>query len=86
MPFLKKCKQTADMGHVPWLDVANLPNSKTQQCFELLKNHQEAKKLVIVTHGFLNNFGSSWLHTMKDAIQQVDEGTAVIVRTLFQKY
>ena len=34
-----------------------------------------------MTHGFLNNFDTNWLHTMKDAIQQTENGTAVIVST-----
>ena len=34
-----------------------------------------------MTHGFLNNFDTTWLHNMKDAIQQTENGTAVIVST-----
>lgn len=65
------------------LEVRQLPNANTTRCFELLKRHSEAKKVVIVTHGFLNNFDTRWLHTMKDAIQEVEPGTAVIVSHFF---
>lgn len=65
------------------LEVRHLPNSNTTHCFELLKAQSQAKKVVIVTHGFLNNFDTRWLHTMKDAIQEVEPGTAVIVSSHF---
>ena len=61
------------------LDVRNLPNAKTTGCFQRLKAAQGHGKVVIVTHGFLNNFDTNWLHSMKNAIQDVEEGTAVIV-------
>ena len=61
------------------LNVTNLPNPNTTRCFELLKKHSAMNKLVLVTHGFLNNFDTNWLHTMQMAIQDVEPGTAVIV-------
>ena len=66
-----------------FLEPRNLPNANTTQCLQKLKEHQETKKVVVVTHGFLNSFGTNWLHVMKDAIQSVENGTAVIVSTLF---
>jgi hypothetical protein len=61
------------------LDPKYLPNANTTQCFEKLKAAKDNNKLVIITHGFLNNFDTVWLHQMKDAIQEVENGTAVIV-------
>ena len=66
-----------------FLEPRNLPNANTTQCLQKLKEHQETKKVVVVTHGFLNSFGTNWLHVMKDAIQSVENGTAVIVSTIF---
>ena len=65
-----------------FLDPTYLPNENTTSCFSLLKNSVEngkTKKLMLITHGFLNSFDTSWLHTMKDAIQEVENDTAVIV-------
>ena len=61
------------------LDAKNLPNANTTHCFQILRDHVETRKLVILTHGFLNNFDTVWLHTMKDAILEAENGTAVIV-------
>merc|ERR1711881_603317 len=36
-------------------------------------------KIVVLIHGFLSNFESTWLHDMKDAIQSVESKTAVII-------
>ena len=35
-----------------------------------------------MTHGFLHNFDTVWMHSMKDAIQHTENGTALIVSTL----
>ena len=61
------------------LNVTHLPNANTSKCFQLLKQDRTATKVVLVTHGFLNNFDTMWLHTMKDAIQSLEPQTAVIV-------
>ena len=70
-----------------FLDPTYLPNENTTSCFSLLKNSVEngkTKKLMLITHGFLNSFDTNWLHTMKDAIQEVDDGTAVIVSVILK--
>ena len=57
-----------------------MPNEKTTNCFKLMKNHSPSiNKVVIITHGFLDDFGTEWLHTMKDSIQTVEPNTAVII-------
>lgn len=56
-----------------------LPNNQTTQCLNLLRDKPDNKKVVILIHGFLNNFDTTWLHEMKDAIQFTDPGSAVII-------
>ena len=62
-----------------FMDVRNLPNANTSKCLQNLKSHKETQKVVIITHGFLNNFETKWLHKMQIAIQSIEKGTAVII-------
>ena len=61
------------------LSLKNLPNNATNHCFNLIKNHGEITKLVLATHGFLNNLQTIWLHTLKDAILETEPHSAVLV-------
>ena len=61
------------------LKLQNLPNNETNHCFNLIKNHGEITKLVLATHGFLNNLQTMWLHTLKDAILETEPHSAVLV-------
>jgi len=62
------------------LDMKNLPNEVTTNCLKIMKEHSsEIDKIVVLIHGFLSNFESTWLHDMKDAIQSVESKTAVII-------
>ena len=61
------------------LSLKNLPNNQTNHCFHLINAHAEITKLVLATHGFLNNIDTNWLHTMKDAILETEPHSAVIV-------
>ena len=63
-----------------FLDVRDLPNTNSSQCLQTLKNHQGTQKLVIIIHGFsTTHFLTPWLFSMKEAIQSVEKGTAVII-------
>ena len=57
-----------------------MPNENTTNCFKLMKNHSPSiNKVVILVHGFLDDFETEWLHTMKDSIQTVEPTTAAII-------
>ena len=61
------------------LNLANLPNNETDHCFQLIESHSEITKLVLATHGFLNNIDTNWLHVMKDAILETEPNSAVML-------
>lgn len=61
------------------LSLNNLPNNQTDHCFQLIASHSEINKLVLATHGFLNNIDTNWLHVMKDAILETEPHSAVML-------
>ena len=61
------------------LSLNNLPNNETDHCFQLISSHSEINKLVLATHGFLNNIDTNWLHVMKDAILDTEPHSAVML-------
>ena len=68
------------------IDFQKLPNGNSTNCFREMKNTSpKITKVVILIHGFLNGFETKWLHDMKDAIQSIEENTAVIVSNKYFK-
>ena len=62
------------------LDPFYIPNIKTTKCFKKLKERNDINKVVVIVHGFLNNFKDQWMHDMKREIQSKDsKNTSVAV-------
>ena len=62
------------------LDYRYLPNGSTEMCFSLLNSRSYINKVVIIIHGFMCTYKANWVKNMKDAIQDTEENTAIIVR------
>ena len=58
---------------------AFLPNNVTESCLRVLNARTDLTKVVILIHGFLNSFQTSWLHQMQADIQELEPHTAIIV-------
>ena len=76
------------INHKGWmcsLDTKNLPSETNSHCFNIMKERSPSiNKVVVIVHGYLGNFNLQWLHDMKDAIQSVEDTTAVIVSIQFE--
>ena len=76
------------INHKDWmcsLDTKNLPSQTNSHCFNTMKERSPSiNKVVVIVHGYLGNFNLQWLHDMKDAIQSVEDTTAVIVSIQFE--
>ena len=76
------------INHKGWmcsLDTKNLPSETNSHCFNIMKERSPSiNKVVVIIHGYLGNFNLQWLHDMKDAIQSVEDTTAVIVSFQFE--
>ena len=76
------------INHKGWmcsLDTKNLPSETNSHCFNTMKERSPSiNKVVVIIHGYLGNFNLQWLHDMKDAIQSVEDTTAVIVSIQFE--
>ena len=76
------------INHKGWmcsLDTKNLPSETNSHCFNIMKERSPSiNKVVVIIHGYLGNFNLQWLHDMKDAIQSVEDTTAVIVSIQFE--
>ena len=46
------------------------------------KQGKDVDKIVIIIHGFMASLKASWVHEMKNTIQDMEENTAVMVRLL----
>ena len=44
------------------------------------KQGKDVNKMVIIIHGFMASLKASWVHEMKNTIQDMEENTAVMVR------
>ena len=44
------------------------------------KEGKDVDKIVIIIHGFMASLKASWVHEMKNTIQDMEENTAVMVR------
>ena len=63
------------------LDFNYLPNWQTERCFNIMqKQGKDINKIVIIVHGFMASLKASWVHEMKNTIQDMEENTAVMVR------
>ena len=63
------------------LDFNYLPNWQTERCFNIMqKQGKDVDKIVIIIHGFMASLKASWVHEMKNIIQDMEENTAVMVR------
>ena len=60
------------------LDLRNLPNAKSNYCYQLIKNNG-ISKLVLAVHGYMNSLDTEWLQELKDAILETEPNIAVMV-------
>jgi len=49
-----------------------LPNQDTTSCLKELESRQDIGKVVLIIHGYKNDFNTKWLHEMQQDIQQID--------------